>query len=97
MQTGLRGPFASPQVAANAAGSTRALIGIGAAVGTAGISVAGKSLVGWAEGDGPGPCAIALGATSGQSDTQAANPAKNATPESAGRMDSLGIGKLFGR
>jgi AsmA family protein len=94
---GVRGPFASPQVAVNAAGSAKAIVSIGAAVGTAGLSSVGQALVGQVESGGPGPCAVALGTTGSPSDESVSNPGKGAGPQSVERKIGGAIGKLFGR
>ncbi len=74
----LSGPFASPQVKVDAAGSAMAIASIGAAVSTGGLSALGQTLFAWAEGSGPGPCQVALGA--------AAGTAKAASEPKAGRQ-----------
>ena len=94
---GVRGPFASPQVAVNAAGSAKAIVSIGAAVGTAGLSSVGQALVGQVESGGPGPCAVALGTTGSSSSDSVTSPGKNAAPQSVERKIGGAIGKLFGR
>ena len=61
------GPFRSPQVQVDTAGSAAAIASIGAAIGTGGWSLVGQTLLSWAEGSGPGPCQVALGAPAGKS------------------------------
>ena len=94
---GVRGPFASPQVAVNAAGSAKAIVSIGAAVGTAGLSSVGQALVGQVESGGPGPCAVALGTAGSTASEPASNSSKSAAPQSVERKIGGAIGKLFGR
>ena len=94
---GVRGPFASPQVAVNAAGSAKAIVSIGAAVGTAGLSSVGQALVGQVESGGPGPCAVALGTSGSASKESTSNPGQGAAPQSVERKIGGAIGKLFGR
>ena len=57
----LQGPFASPQIVVDVAGSAKVIASIGAAVGTGGISAVGQALLSWADGNGPGPCEVARG------------------------------------
>lgn len=91
------GPFARPQVSVDPVGSAKAIASIGAAVGTGGLSIVAQSLLGWADGKGPGPCQVALGA--------AAPAAAGATASSTAAdpmkplVDDVGraVGKLFGR
>ena len=94
---GLRGPFASPQVAVNAAGSVKAIASIGAAVGTAGLSTIGQVILGQMESGGTGLCAIALGAKDVPTDVQASTEGRPATSESVEKKIGGAIGKLFGR
>jgi len=88
----LVGPFASPKIRVDPVGSAKAIASIGAAVGTGGLSAVGQALFSWAESNGPGPCAIAEGAT----DTPAKSAAK---PQSGSSSNSVsdGIGKALGR
>ena len=92
----LSGPFASPQVKVDAMGSAMAIASIGAAIGTGGLSALGQTLYSWAEGSGPGPCQVALGATASRGAS-----ADTATPSGAARnpIDEIGkaVGKLFGK
>ncbi|MFO1314498.1 MAG: AsmA family protein [Burkholderiales bacterium] len=90
------GPFTHPQVSVDAAGSAKALASLGAAVGTGGLSMVAQSLFSWADGKGPGPCQIALGAA-----TPTANPAGSSRPPDpvAPLVDDVGraVGKLLGK
>ncbi|MEO8753349.1 MAG: AsmA family protein [Casimicrobiaceae bacterium] len=87
------GPFRSPQVKVDAAGSVAAIASIGAAIGTGGWSLLGQTLLAWADGGGPGPCQVALGTKESAS--------ANAEPATSGSSvaDDVGkaIGKLFGK
>ncbi len=87
------GPFASPQVKVDVAGSAKALASIGAAIGTGGLSAVGQSLLSWTENQGPGPCAIALGARPGASVPAA--PSNPAVP----LANEIGkaVNRLFGK
>ncbi len=90
------GPFAHPAVSVDPAGSAKAIASLGAAVGTGGLSMVAQSLFSWADGKGPGPCQIALGAAA-----PAAAPATPAgTPDPLRPLvDDVGraVGKLLGR
>jgi uncharacterized protein involved in outer membrane biogenesis len=87
------GPFASPQVGIDPAGSAKVIASLGAAISTGGLSAVAQGLLSWSEGSGPGPCQIALGAA----------PAQPPAPKGKGREapipNELGkaLGKLFGR
>jgi uncharacterized protein involved in outer membrane biogenesis len=89
------GPFASPRVAIDPAGSAKVIASVGAAIGTGGLSAVAQGLLSWADGSGPGPCQVALEGTA----------ARGAAPQSAGpqRPDPIAnevgkaLGKLFGR
>jgi hypothetical protein len=88
------GPFRSPRVQVDAAGSAAAIASIGAAIGTGGWSLVGQTLLSWAEGGGPGPCQVALGAPAGKSTSASAKDAgPGALPGEVGKA----IGKLFGK
>ena len=88
------GPFRSPQVKVDTAGSAAAIASIGAAIGTGGWSLVGQTLFSWAEGSGPGPCQIALGTPAPASTTASSNGApSNSLPGEVGKA----IGKLFGK
>lgn len=89
------GPFAHPAVSVDPMGSAKAIASIGAAVGTGGLSVVAQSLFSWADGKGPGPCQIALGAAAPS--TTPASPA--ASDQVKPLVDDVGraVGKLFGR
>jgi hypothetical protein len=60
---------------------------------TGGWSLLGQTLLSWAEGSGPGPCEVALGAPAASA---AASPAKD---EPANLVNEVGkaVGKLFGK
>lgn len=88
------GPFRSPQVKVDTAGSAAAIASIGAAIGTGGWSLVGQTLFSWAEGSGPGPCQIALGAPAADSTTASA---KGASPSSLPGEVGKALGKLFGK
>lgn len=95
----LTGPFASPQVAVDVAGSAKVIASLGAAIGTGGWSAAGQALLSWADGKGPGPCQIALdGPRAAASGAAAAGSPDHASP-AAPVVEGIGkaIGKLFGR
>ena len=88
------GPFASPHLAVDVAGSAKVIASVGAAIGTGGLSAVGQTLFTWAEGSGPGPCQIALGAAA---PAQASAPAKGAEPIPGAAGLGKALGKLFGR
>ena len=90
------GPFRSPQVHVDAAGSAAAIASIGAAIGTGGWSLVGQTLLSWAEGGGPGPCQVALGAPAGKS-TSASASAKGEQPSSLTGEVGKALGTLFGK
>jgi len=90
----LSGPFRSPQVKVDAVGSAAAIASIGAAIGTGGWSLVGQTLFSWAEGSGPGPCQVALGAPAGKATSAAA---KSEQPSSLPGEVGKAIGKLFGK
>jgi len=88
------GPFRSPQVHVDAAGSAAAIASIGAAIGTGGWSLVGQTLFSWAEGSGPGPCQVALGAPAATTTAASAKgESSNSLPSEVGKA----IGKLFGK
>lgn len=91
------GPFASPHLAVDVAGSAKVIASVGAAIGTGGLSAVGQALLTWADGHGPGPCQVALeGDRAAASDTAArSGPANPAAPI----VDGIGkaLGKLFGK
>jgi AsmA family protein len=91
----LSGPFRAPQVKVDAAGSVAAIASIGAAIGTGGLSLVGQTLFAWAEGSGPGPCQVALGAK--ESTSASAAPAKGSSPIPLADDVGKAIGKLFGK
>lgn len=96
----LQGPFASPQVVVDVAGSAKLIASIGAAVGTGGISAVGQALLSWADGKGPGPCQVALdGGRSASADTAPAPGSVAPAAPVAPLVDSLGkaLGKLLGK
>jgi uncharacterized protein involved in outer membrane biogenesis len=88
------GPFRSPQVHVDAAGSAAAIASIGAAIGTGGWSLVGQTLLSWAEGGGPGPCQVALGAPAGKSTSASA---KGDQPSSLTGEVGKALGTLFGK
>ena len=92
----LSGPFASPQVKVDAMGSAMAIASIGAAISTGGLSALGQTLFSWAEGSGPGPCQVALGASGSRAASADAGAPSGATRNP---IDEIGkaVGKLFGR
>ena len=93
----VRGPFAAPQVRVDAAGTARAVASIGAAVGTAGLSAIGQSLLERSAGDGGGLCRIAAGGTGERTAPRAPPPASGTVPETwVDRLDQA-IGKRRGR
>jgi AsmA family protein len=90
------GPFASPHVAIDAAGSVKIIASVGAAIGTSGLSAVAQQLLSWADGSGPGPCQVALeGGTSRAAQTAGASNAQPAVPIASDIGKALG--KLFGR
>ena len=90
------GPFAHPAVSVDPVGSAKAIASIGAAVGTGGLSMVAQSLFSWADGKGPGPCQIALGATA---PAAASTTPSGATDPVKPLIDDVGraVGKLLGR
>lgn len=95
----LQGPFASPQLAVDVAGSARVIASVGAAIGTGGISAVAQTLIGWADGHGPGPCQIALDGPGAASAAPAPAPAQGPAAVAAPIVEGIGraIGKLFGK
>ena len=91
------GPFRSPQVKVDTAGSVAAIASIGAAIGTGGWSLVGQTLFAWAEGSGPGPCQIALGAATTTTAAAPAASAKGSSPVPLADDVGKAIGKLFGK
>jgi len=90
------GPFAHQAVSVDPMGSAKAIASIGAAVGTGGLSMVAQSLFSWADGKGPGPCQVALGAATpagGSTAPPAATDPVKPMVEDLGRA----IGKLLGR
>ena len=89
------GPFASPQVAIDPAGSVKMIASVGAAIGTGGWSAVAQGLLSWADGSGPGPCKVALeGAAARGSATEAAAPQPQVPiANEVGKA----LGRLFGR
>lgn len=91
----IRGPFAAPQVRVDATGTAKAVASIGAAVGTAGLSAVGKSLLERSTGDDRGLCQIALGG--GRPDARPPPQAPAAAPDGwVDRIDQV-FGKRRGR
>jgi hypothetical protein len=87
------GPFSSPQLAMNVAGSAKVIASVGAAISTGGLSAVAQGLFSWAEGSGPGPCQIALGASA------ATAPAQKQGSRDVPVANDLGkaLNKLFGK
>jgi AsmA family protein len=93
------GPFRSPAVHIDTAGSAAAAAKIGAAIYSGGLSIIGESLFSAASGAGAGPCKIALGQTGAAA---AATPAQSAQPNPATASSApapIGnaVDKIFGR
>jgi hypothetical protein len=88
------GPFRSPHVQVDTAGSAAAIASIGAAIGTGGWSLLGQTLLSWAEGSGPGPCQVALGAPAANA---SASPAKGDPATDLANEVGKAVGKLFGK
>jgi uncharacterized protein involved in outer membrane biogenesis len=90
------GPFSSPRMNIDPAGSAKVIASIGAAVGTGGLSAVGQALFAWSQGSGPGPCQVALGAAP---NAAPATPANTAGAQPANAINEVGkaVGKLFGR
>ncbi len=91
------GPFASPQVKVDMAGSAKALASIGAAIGTGGLSAVGQSLISWTENQGPGPCAIALEARPGASSSTPASAAQSNPVVPLANEVGKAVNRLFGK
>lgn len=89
------GTFASPHLAVDVAGSAKVIASVGAAIGTSGLSAVGQALFSWAEGKGPGPCAVALG----EAPPPAAAQSEPAADPAAQGINAIGkaLGKLFGK
>jgi uncharacterized protein involved in outer membrane biogenesis len=89
------GPFASPHIAIDPAGSAKVIASVGAAISSGGLSAVAQGLLSWADGSGPSPCKVALeGAPAG-----AEAPKGGAAPPQAAIVNEVGkaLGKLFGR
>jgi uncharacterized protein involved in outer membrane biogenesis len=90
----LTGPFASPHIAIDPAGSAKVIASVGAAIGTSGLSAVAQGLLSWADGGGPGPCKIALeGAAARDSATAPSTQPQVPIANEVGKA----LGKLFGR
>ena len=90
------GPFASPHVAIDAAGSMKIIASVGAAIGTSGLSAVAQQLLSWADGSGPGPCQVALEGGASRAAQNAGT--SNAQPTVPIASDiGKALGKLFGR
>jgi uncharacterized protein involved in outer membrane biogenesis len=89
------GPFASPHVAIDPAGSAKLIASVGAAISTGGLSAVAQGLLSWADGSGPGPCKIALEGASARDNGAQPAPSQPQVPIA----DEVGkaLGKLFGR
>jgi uncharacterized protein involved in outer membrane biogenesis len=89
------GPFASPQIGIDPAGSAKVIASVGAAISSGGLSAVAQGLLSWADGSGPGPCKIALeGARAGADAPKASAPPGQ--PEIVNEVGKA-LGKLFGR
>jgi uncharacterized protein involved in outer membrane biogenesis len=92
------GPFRSPAVRVDAAGSAVAAAKIGAAFFSGGLSIVGESLLSAASGAGPGPCRVAMG--TGNSATPASpHPPAQPKPSSASSSPPAGkpLDRILGR
>jgi uncharacterized protein involved in outer membrane biogenesis len=87
------GPFSSPQLAMNVAGSAKVIASVGAAISTGGLSAVAQGLFSWAEGNGPGPCQVALGAAAAPASAQK----QNSREVPAGNDLGKALNKLFGK
>jgi uncharacterized protein involved in outer membrane biogenesis len=87
-----RGPFKSPAVAIDAAGTATTVARIGAAVYTGGLSILGESLISSASASGGNLCHIALGRSEGRE-----IPAASAAPAKPGVPVIGDIGKAIGK
>jgi uncharacterized protein involved in outer membrane biogenesis len=89
------GPFASPQITIDPAGSAKVIASVGAAISTGGLSAVAQGLFAWADGSGPGPCKIALEGPRPGADA----PKGTAAPAQPPIVNEVGkaLGKLFGR
>ena len=89
------GPFASPHIAIDPAGSAKVIASVGAAISSGGLSAVAQGLFAWADGSGPGPCKIALEGARAGADT----PKGTAAPAQPPIVNEVGkaLGKLFGR
>ncbi len=85
------GPFRSPAVRVDAAGSALAAAKIGAAIYSGGLSIVGESLFSAVTGAGPGPCSAALG----QHSAASAPPTQPST--SSGSTKPAPVGKTLDR
>ena len=90
------GPFTSPHLAVDVAGSAKVIASIGAAVGTGGLSAVGQALFTWAEGKGPGPCQIALGGAAARRVRKRPRAGGQAPIPIASDVGKA-LGKLFGK
>jgi AsmA family protein len=90
-----QGPFRSPSVLIDAAGSAAAAAKIGAAIYTGGLSIVGESLFSAATGNNAGPCRIALG----QGSAAPAPPAPSGPSSGATTPNPIGkaVGRILGR
>ena len=89
------GPFRSPVVRVDAAGSAVAAAKIGAAIYSGGLSIVGESLFSAAAGAGTGPCRTALGQSGGTAATSP--PASVPSNASAAATTPTPIGKALDR
>ncbi len=84
------GPFRSPAVHIDAAGSVAAVAKVGAAIYSGGLSLVGESLLTAANDGGAGPCSVALG-QSGPDASASSSP--SSTPQSKAASTPTPIGK----
>jgi uncharacterized protein involved in outer membrane biogenesis len=89
------GPFASPRVAVDPAGSAKVIASVGAAISTGGLSAVAQGLLSWADGSGQGPCKIALEGPSARENVAQPAPAQPQVP--IANEVGKALGKLFGR
>jgi hypothetical protein len=89
------GPFASPRVAIDPAGSAKVLASVGAAIGTGGLSAVAQGLLSWADGSGPSPCKVALEGPSARDNAAPTAPSQPQVP--IANEVGKALGKLFGR
>lgn len=91
------GPFTSPHMAVDVAGSAKAIVSVGAAISTSGLSAVAQGLLSWADGSGPGPCQVALGAAPPQASAGVRGNAGNNPVAPITSEVGKALGKLFGK